>query len=245
MQTLLQNTKQNNYKAVKNLLSKGSTNTKTAKNNLETFILYLAPSKIVDGFNLCPFASDGCTKGCLYSAGRGRFSNVQLSRINKTKFWGYDRANFYVQLANELLSIHDKAIKKDEKIAIRLNGTSDIDHLYLLERFSGINFLDPFYSNLLFYDYTKNPNIVSRYKNTNYKITFSRSESNEPEAKVILKNGGNVAIVFQGQLPETWNGYKVINGDETDLRYFDPSNVVVGLIAKGDAKKDQTGFVVR
>lgn len=245
MQTLLQNTKQNNYKAVKNLLSKGSTNTKTAKNNLETFILYLAPSKIVDGFNLCPFASVGCTKGCLYSAGRGRFSNVQLSRINKTKFWGYDRSNFYIQLANELLSIHDKAIKKDEKIAIRLNGTSDIDHLYLLERYSGINFLDPFYSNLLFYDYTKNPNIVSRYKNTNYKITFSRSESNEPEAKVILKNGGNVAIVFQGQLPETWNGYKVINGDETDLRYFDPSNVVVGLIAKGDAKKDQTGFVVR
>ena len=245
MQTQLQNTKQNNYKAVKNLLSKGSTNSKTAKNNLETFILYLAPSKIVDGFNLCPFASIGCTKGCLYSAGRGRFSNVQLSRINKTKFWGYDRANFYVQLANELLSIHDKAIKKDEKIAIRLNGTSDIDHLYLLERYSGINFLDPFYSNLLFYDYTKNPNIVSRYKNTNYKITFSRSEANEPEAKVILKNGGNVAIVFQGQLPETWNGYKVINGDETDLRYFDPSNVVVGLIAKGDAKKDQTGFVVR
>lgn len=241
----LQNTKQNNFKAVKNLLSKGSTNSKTAKNNLETFILYLAPSKIVDGFNLCPFASVGCTKGCLYSAGRGRFSNVQLSRINKTKFWGYDRSNFYIQLANELLSIHDKAIKKDEKIAIRLNGTSDIDHLYLLERYSGINFLDHFYSNLLFYDYTKNPNIVSRYKNTNYKITFSRSESNEPEAKKVLKNGGNVAIVFHGQLPETWNGYKVINGDETDLRYFDPSNVVVGLIAKGDAKKDQTGFVVR
>lgn len=245
MKTLLQNTKQKNYKPIKNLLSKGSTNSKTIKNNLETFILYLAPSKIVDGFNLCPFASDGCTKGCLYSAGRGRFSNVQLSRINKTKFWGYDRSNFYIQLANELLSIHDKAIKKDEKIAIRLNGTSDIDHLYLLERYSGINFLDPFYNNLLFYDYTKNPNIVSRYKNTNYKITFSRSESNEIEAKRILKLGGNVAIVFQGDLPKKWNNYKVINGDETDLRYFDPSNVVIGLKAKGDAKKDQTGFVVR
>ena len=245
MQTLLQNKPQNNYKPIKNLLSKGSTNSKTVKNDLETFILYLAPSKIVDGFNLCPFASDGCTKGCLYSAGRGRFSNVQLSRINKTKFWGFDRSNFYIQLANELQTIHDKTIKKDEKIAIRLNGTSDIDHLYLLERYSGINFLDPFYNNLLFYDYSKNPNIVSRYKNTNYKITFSRSETNEIEAKRILKLGGNVAIVFANELPKKWNNYKVINGDETDLRYFDPSNVVIGLKAKGDAKKDQTGFVVR
>ena len=244
MQTLLQNKPQNNYKPIKNLLSKGSTNSKTVKNDLETFILYLAPSKIVDGFNLCPFASDGCTKGCLYSAGRGRFSNVQLSRINKTKFWGFDRSNFYIQLANELLTIHDKTIKKDEKIAIRLNGTSDIDHLYLLERYSGINFLDPFYNNLLFYDYTKNPNIVSRYKNTNYTITFSRSESTEIEAKRILKLGGNVAIVFKGDLPKKWNNYKVINGDETDLRYFDPINVVVGLKAKGDAKKDLSGFVV-
>jgi hypothetical protein len=46
-------------------------------------------------------------------------------------------------------------------------------------------------------------------------------------------------------LPEFWHGYKVINGDDTDLRYFDPENVVVGLKAKGDAKKDQSGFVVR
>ena len=149
MQTTLQNKPQNSYKPIKNLLSKGSTNSKTVKNDLETFILYLAPANTLEGFNLCPFASKGCTSSCLYSAGRGRFSNVQLSRINKTKFWGFDRSNFYIQLANEILSIQDKAIKKGNKIAIRLNGTSDVDHLYLLERYSGINFLDPFYSNLL------------------------------------------------------------------------------------------------
>ena len=140
MSTKLQNKPQNSYKPVKNLLSKGSTNSKTIKNDLETFILYLAPANTLDGFNLCPFASKGCTSSCLYSAGRGRFSNVQLSRINKTKFWAFDRSNFYIQLANEILSIHDKTIKKDNKIAIRLNGTSDVDHLYLLERYSGINF---------------------------------------------------------------------------------------------------------
>ena len=82
------------YKAVKNLLSKGATNTKTAKNDLETYILYMAPANTVEGLNLCPFASTGCKAACLYSAGRGRFSHVQLSRINKSKFWGYDRSNF-------------------------------------------------------------------------------------------------------------------------------------------------------
>lgn len=245
MQTT-QTTKQTaqTYKPVKNLLSKGITNIKTAKNDLETYILYMAPANQVQGLNLCPFASDGCKKSCLYSAGRGKFSNVQNSRINKSKFWGFDRSNFYIQLANELLSIHDKAIKKDIKIAIRLNGTSDIDHLYLLERYSGINFLDPFYNSLLFYDYTKNPNHISRYKNTSYKITFSRSEANEAEAKQVLKNGGNIAVVFADELPQFYLGYPVINGDLTDLRYFDPVNVVVGLKAKGDAKKDLSGFVV-
>ena len=239
-----QTTTLNSYKKVKNLLSPGATNIKTAKNDLETFILYMAPANIVDGLNLCPFASDGCKKSCLYSAGRGKFSNVQLSRINKSKFWGFDRANFYLQLANELLIIHDKAIKKDIKIAIRLNGTSDIDHLDLLQRYSGINFLDSFYNDLLFYDYTKNYNHIRKYQGSNYKITFSRSEVNELDAYRTLKDGGNVAIVFKDELPATWNGFEVINGDLTDLRYFDPVNVVVGLKAKGEAKKDVSGFVV-
>lgn len=245
MLTTLQNTKQNkSYKPVKSLLSPGSTNIKTAKNNLETFILYMAPADQVEGFNLCPFASAGCKKSCLYSAGRGKFSNVQESRINKSKFWGYNREAFYIQLANELLKIHDKAIKQDKQIAIRLNGTSDIDHLDLLRRYSGIDFLETFYENLLFYDYTKNYNHVKKYLGTTYKITFSRSETNELDAYRILKDGGNVAIVFADELPETWNGFPVINGDLTDLRYFDPVNVVVGLKAKGDAKKDKSGFVV-
>lgn len=245
MQNTIEKPAQNkSYKPVKNLLSPGATNIKTAKNNLETFILYMAPADQVHGLNLCPFASTGCKASCLYSAGRGKFSNVQESRINKSKFWGYDRANFYIQLANELLKIHDKATKQNKQIAIRLNGTSDIDHLHLLERYSGIDFLETFYDNLLFYDYTKNYNHVKKYLGTTYKITFSRSETNELDAYRILKDGGNVAIVFADELPETWNGFPVINGDLTDLRYFDPVNVVVGLKAKGDAKKDLSGFVV-
>lgn len=233
---------QQSYKPVKNLLSDGSTNTKTAKNNLQTFILYLAPSDIIGTHNLCPMASAGCKASCLYSAGRGRFSNVQLSRINKAKFWAYDRQAFYIQLADELLKIHDKA--NFEKIAIRLNGTSDIDHLSLLKRYTGIDFLDPFYSNLLFYDYTKNINVFKRYFGSNYKLTFSKSETNFDECLEVINIGGNIAAVFSAELPDEYGGIKVINGDESDLRYFDPLNVIVGLKAKGDAKKDLSGFVI-
>lgn len=244
MNTLTQHQTVTSYKAVKNLLSPGSTNSKTAKNEIETFILYLAPSDIIGTHNLCPFASNGCRKSCLYSAGRGAFSNVQQARINKTKFWAYDRQAFYIQLADEILAIHDKAIKQSKKIAIRLNGTSDIDHLYLLKKFSGIDFLDSFYSDLLFYDYTKNPNHIKRYAGTSYKLTFSLSEINSTEAMQVLLNGGNIAAVFSGELPQFYKGFPVINGDLTDLRYFDPENVIVGLKAKGQAKKDKSGFVI-
>jgi hypothetical protein len=230
------------YKAVKNLLSEGSTNSKTAKNEIKTYILYLAPSDTIGTHNLCPMASEGCKKACLYSAGRGRFSNVQLSRINKAKFWAYDRQAFYIQLANELLKIHNKLIH--QRIAIRLNGTSDIDHLSLIKRYTGINFLDSFYSKLLFYDYTKNINVYKKYFGTNYKLTFSKSETNFDECLEVISMGGNIAAVFSAELPDTYGGLNVINGDESDLRYFDPAGVIVGLKAKGDAKKDISGFVI-
>jgi len=232
------------YKPIKNLLSKGNTNSKTAKNEIETYILYLAPADTLQGFNLCPFASEGCKKSCLYSAGRGRFNNVQQSRINKAKFWAYDRKQFYIQLTEEILKIDTKSKKTGNPIAIRLNGTSDIDHLFLIKKYTGIDLLSSFYSNLKFYDYTKNINHIKRYLNSPYKITFSKSEVNNKEVEEALNLGANVAVVFSDELPATYKGKTVINGDLTDYRYNDPKNVIIGLKAKGSAKKDLSGFVV-
>ena len=232
------------YKPVANLLSKGETNAKTVKNSMQTYILYLAPANSVDGFNLCPFASPECIKLCLNSAGRGSFSNVQSSRINKSKFWAYNRAGFYRQLTNELLKIWTIAKRDGTEIAIRLNGTSDIDHLDLIKRYTGVNFLLPEYCQLYFYDYTKSEKMFFKYFGSNYKITFSLSEINEHIADKVLNAGGNVATVFMSQLPETYKGFQVIDGDLTDLRYFDPSNVIIGLRAKGKAKKAKNGFVI-
>jgi hypothetical protein len=129
-------------------------------------------------------------------------------------------------------------------VAIRLNGTSDVDHLGLIFRYTGINFLSAEYSNILFYDYTKSIKQIEKYKGTNYKLTFSLSETNQTEAIKVLLDGGNIATVFSGELPQSYKGFKVIDGDKSDLRYFDPLNVIVGLKAKGQAKKDTSGFVI-
>jgi hypothetical protein len=166
---------------------------------------------------------------------------VQLSRINRTKFWAADRQLFYTKLGNELLMI----AATYKKAAVRLNGTSDIDHLDLLKRYTGIDFLAKKYKNIKFYDYTKNINMVKKYAGSNYHLTFSKSECNDKQLQQALELGANVAAVFSHTLPATYLGYKVVDGDLTDYRPDDGKNVVVGLIAKGPAKKDKSGFVIQ
>ena len=110
------------------------------------------------------------------------------------------------------------------------------------------------FNDIQFYDYTKSfkrmcsfldkPFIKGEAKfPSNYHLTFSRSENNDKKCEMVLAMGGNVAVVFRNQLPKTWKGFDVVNGDETDLRFLDKRGVVVGLIEKGMAKKDSTGFV--
>ena len=233
------------YTIPKNLLSKGNTNAKTAKNSLKTFILYLAPHKQNEKqINICPMASKGCAAACLYTAGRGKFSNVQSSRINKTNYFIFNKELFIKQLAKEIIRETAKAEKIGEKIAFRLNGTSDQDFIYLLQKYANLNIedLQPF---AIFYDYTKILGKVKKYKDhPNYFLTFSRAEDNESAAIAALNDGSNVSIVFKGELPNYWRGYKVIDGDTSDLVMIYNRNVVLGLRAKGEAKKDASGFVV-
>ena len=56
--------------------------------------------------------------------------------------------------------------------------------------------------------------------------------------------GGNVSAVFRKEVPKKYNGFKVIDADETDLRFTDPHNVICGLKAKGQARTDYSGFVL-
>ena len=128
-------------------------------------------------------------------------------------------------------------------MAVRLNGTSDLDFIELINRRFNVDVLSEL-TNLQFYDYTKNLSRAMKYLGSRYHLTFSRSEVNNSECMQYLIEGGNVAMVFD-KVPSTFMGFTVIDGDESDLRYMDEQNVIVGLKAKGDAKKDTSGFVIK
>ena len=200
-----------------------------------TGILYLAPAKI-SGYEVCPRRSAGCTEACLYTAGMGAFSNVQQARIKKTKQFFEDRDNFLMQLRKDITALVRKAKKTNMTPAIRLNGTSDIEwtRFGIMEEFPDVQF----------YDYTKVLNRLKQPIPKNYHITFSKSEDNEMDCRWALNLGFNVAVVFN-KLPETYFARPVISGDETDVRFEDARGVIVGLTAKGKAKKDLNNFVIK
>jgi hypothetical protein len=217
------------------LLSASNTKIKKGeKLGWKTLGLSLSPYTI-SGKNLCPHASEGCAAACLNTAGMGVFSNVQEARLAKTKFLLEKRVEFIGQLLKELKN----AAKRNEKLAIRLNVLSDLPWHNLIDMAA--------FPSVSFYDYTPNVNRMIQYLKgelpANYHLTFSRKENNQAQCDLILSMGGNVAVVFK-TVPKTWNGYEVIDGDETDLRFLDKKGVIVGLKAKGKGKKDTSGFVV-
>jgi hypothetical protein len=202
-----------------------------------TGILHLAPFTL-SGRNVCPNASAGCSKACLNTSGHGRYDNVQQARLRRTMQFFNDREQFFADLFNDVETLVRRAGKNGLMPAIRPNGTSDIPVLALT--------VAKQFPDIQFYDYTKNLKTLMRNDlPANYHLTFSRSETNDADCKKALELGFNVAVVFGGELPKTFWGYKVINGELSDLRFRDKKNVIVGLTAKGRAKHDKTGFVVR
>lgn len=228
----------------RSLLSEGTTNAKTAKNSLKSYILYLSPyTKNSKGVNICPNASKGCIFACLDTSGMGIFSNVQFARIQKTDFYIYQRQAFINKLLNELMRLNKKAAKLGEKFAIRLNGTSDLDFIAIIKNRTDVDILQDM-PNLIFYDYTKTIGKVKKYVGSNYVLTFSRSETNNDECIEALRLGANVAVVFKNALPSTYLNAEVIDGDASDIVMMENRGVILGLTAKGKAKKDDSGFVV-
>ena len=97
---------------MKLLTTQNYNTTKGEKLGYLTGILYLAPAKI-SGYEVCPRRSAGCTDACLYTAGMGAFSNVQLARINKTKQFFEDREAFMSQLRKDVTALVRKAKKQN------------------------------------------------------------------------------------------------------------------------------------
>lgn len=209
-----------------------------------TFGIHLAPAKL-SGFNVCPSASKGCAAACLNTAGMGVYSTVQAARIAKTKFFFSDKQGFMSQLIKEITAAIRKAEKNGMKPAFRLNLTSDLPWEKITYEGKTVFELFP---RVKFYDYTKVLSRMSAFLSgdfpKNYHLTFSRSESNETATRAVLVSGGNVAMVFRKRLPKRFMGFPVIDGDISDVRFKDGKRKIVGLVEKGVAKKDLTGFVL-
>ena len=228
------------------------TNAKTIKGDGSeylTAILYMTPYKVmVDGklFNSCSMAAmASCIEGCLYTAGRGAFSNVQTARQRKAEWFYRDKDSFMQQLHEDILRFLHTVTKRGIKPCVRLNGTTDIRWELDQDRWT-TTYLSCTQTCSI-YDYTKIPNRkVSDY--SNYHLTWSYSAANakyEEKFWEVIRNGMSVAVVFRKPIDmTTWRGYKVVDGDKDDLRFLDPQQSIVALYAKGRAKKDTSGFVV-
>lgn len=243
-----------NYNRPKQLF--GTINAKTIKGEelgYKTLIVYMSPERNNTlGKNICSSATEGCANSCLFTSGRGRMSNVIIGRLNKTEYFLRDRNNFMLQLADEL----GRNVKKynEYNVCVRLNGTSDIPYENIpVGEYKNIMEM---YPNVQFYDYTKVYSRLEKELPSNYHLTFSRAETlkNKIETEKALNLGFNVSAVFavkdSNELPNEYKGFKVVDGDLHDLTFLHKqpkgsSAVILGLKAKGVAKNDTTGFVIR
>lgn len=235
-------------------------------------IMYMAPSDL-SGVNLCSHASPGCIALCLgWMSGQAGMvadlerdtNSVRESRIAKAKRFMHDRAGYILDVVRSIDALILKADKTGKKLCVRLNGSTDIAWEGI--RFEivrnaegkamsvrlGVGYNIFMHYHVEFVDYTKNPKRFDRALPSNYHLTFSRSETNEATAVELLARGVNVAAVFANK-PEGYYGlFRVVDGDEHDLRQLDPKGdaerggYVIALSPKGrKAKRDTSGFVVR
>jgi hypothetical protein len=239
-------------------------NAKTSKNKVLTGVLYLSPSDSSGMANLCTSSSAGCRALCLGHEGRFRMEDsickkrgTSSARLKRTHELLANKMSFINRLQNEINSMKKRA----KRVAIRLNGTSDIGFTETISNESN--------KKISFYDYTKHKTkylaFVSNKLPTNYHLTFSGDETTGNIGKWfddILNHADNtdkkasIALAFfpddysrilQAGSIVTPQGKKiaVIDGDKTDYRPSDPKICIVSLKAKGRAKKSLVGGFVK
>lgn len=217
---------------------------KGEKKEIRTGVIYLAPHKL-SGRNVCAMADLAkCAEPCLNTAGRGQMQSVQIYRIRKTLFWFDHPETFKALLSKEADKLIAYCAKRNLTPAIRPNGTSDIrweNHIWSLMVATSKR-------GVKWYDYTKIANRIIPDTGV-YDLTFSYSGANPRYLKQVetaVQLGYRIAVVFRTResIPAEFLGMPCVDGDDTDLRFLEPSGVVVALYAKGSAKTDRSGFVV-
>ena len=210
---------------------------KSQTDDVMNVIMYLDPLYNKD---VCKGASAGCRKSCLIHSGRMRMDNAVQARKNRTELYYKNRQVFDMQLRGELMQALADATKQGKKLAVRLNGTSDLDWGYIYAEFPMVQF----------YEYTKRIDLTERMKKySNVMFTFSKHEGHSvDDVKKVVDNGINVAVVFAEEVPIKWADMPVLDGDAHDRRFEDSNGHIVGLKLKGtNAVKEfaiKRGFAV-
>ncbi len=191
----------------------------------------MQPANKVSTVSLCAGAAlAGCEKPCLIGSGMLGMSTGQSAATRRTILFLLDPDRFFGMLRKE---IEAKYKQHGARLAIRLNGTTDIDFTDFIASMPHIRF----------YDYTK---IYARIlKNTlaNYDLTYSGSAYSEKTLYMTaraINAGHRVAIAFN--TGETKGEFTMptdlADFDTTDLRFTD-ANVLGGLKYKGGNRQSR------
>jgi hypothetical protein len=162
------------------------------------------------------------------------------ARLWKTALYHGDRGLFYALVAHEAAALCKKAAKFHLEPAIRFDGSTD----------TGIGgefamYFNDIHPELHVYDYTKDPfrarMSMQHQAYATYDVTLSFNGGNWPECSGFLAMGGRVAVVFDvqkgAQLPRSYWGFPVVDGDQHDATWTHAPGVIIGLRLKAASKK--------
>ena len=210
---------------------------KSQNDNWLNVVMYLDPNYNKE---VCKGASKGCKQSCLIYSGRMTMQTAVNARKERTRKYFEQRELFMMQLKGEIAEQLAKAERQGKKLAVRLNGTSDLNWSEIYDAFPMVQF----------YEYTKRMDLIKRNKDiANVDYTFSKHEKHGlKQIKNVLQQGINVTVVFDKAVPKTWENIEVIDGDKHDRRFEDNKGKIIGLKLKGTNAVKQlainTGFAV-
>jgi hypothetical protein len=205
------------------LMSKDTASAKLSKNDRPSIVLYMSPVQR-NSFNMqtCAMASLACQAVCLDYSGQKVGQMKQRAAIARTDMYYAHRQRFWERIYDEIQKFRAGKVKKGFKeIAVRLNGTSDLD-LYTEFIFWCKENKRTLQKDIVFYDYTKFEKRVTINKgNVNtekmlmvdgkweknplgvrHKVTYSLSEDLRKNrdswktAAKLLVEGATIAAVF-------------------------------------------------
>jgi hypothetical protein len=221
------------------LLTHQKAQPKFAKTPWDIIGLSLLPHSLYDeDVTNCPNSTIDCRKHCLNQQGRGKFDSAQRARRWRTDLFYWQPRAFYTILCHELEAFEREV---GQGFLFRPNVYSDIRWERLLpdewwEQFAHVRVMD----------YTKRWR-RPEYPKPNYRLAYSASAHTKMSLfRDRIAGGANIAVVFDHPkdkaFPESWEGFRLVDGDEHDNLWERPEGVILGLRAKGSLKKSNSPF---